>query len=115
MPGVEAVTGNTDRWLNVAAFAAPATTEFGNSPRNGFRGPSSWQFDLSLSKRVPLSGRAALDLRLDGFNLFNVDQYGNPARDFSTPLTFGVLSPLNNGPTGTGTARQFQLGLRLNF
>jgi hypothetical protein len=51
-------------------------------------------------------------LRLDGFNVFNIDQYGNPARDFSLPLTFGLPSPLNSGPTGTGTARQFQLGVR---
>lgn len=113
--GTQPVTEDISRWLNVSAFAAPAATEFGNSPRNGFRGPGSWQFDLSLSKRVPLAGRTSLDLRLDGFNMFNVDQYGNPARDFSAPLTFGVLSPLNNGPTGTGTARQFQLGVRLNF
>lgn len=41
--------------------------------------------------------------------------HGNPAKDFSTPLTFGVLGPLNSGPTGTGTAGQVQLGVRLNF
>jgi hypothetical protein len=115
VPGIEAETGNIPNWLNVSAFAAPAANEFGNSPRNGFRGPGTWQFDLSLNKRVPLAGRASLDLRIDGFNLFNVDQYGSPSRDFSQPLTFGVLSPLNSGPTGTGTARQFQLGVRLNF
>ncbi len=113
--GAEPVTGDINRYLNLAAFAAPAANEFGNSPRNGFRGPSAWQFDLSLSKSVRLMGSSALELRLDGFNLFNVDQYGNPARDFSTPLTFGVLGPLNSGPTGTGTARQLQLGVRLNF
>lgn len=115
MPGVEPVLGGTDLWLTSAAFAAPAANQFGNSPRNGFRGPSAWQFDLSLSKAIRLAGRASLDLRLDAFNLFNLDQYGNPAKDFSAPLTFGVLSPLNSGPTGTGTARQLQLGIRLNF
>lgn len=113
--GVEPVTGDTGRYLNVAAFAAPAANQFGNSPRNGFRGPGAWQFDLSLNKGVRLMGGMSLDLRLDGFNLFNIDQYGNPARDFSAPLTFGVLGPLNSGPTGTGTARQLQLGVRLNF
>ncbi len=115
VPGVEAVTGDFADWLNNAAFAAPAATEFGNAPRNGFRGPRAWQVDLSFNKRVPLGARRSVDLRVDGFNVFSVDQYGNPARDFSTPLTFGVLSPLNSGPTGTGTARQFQLGIRVNF
>jgi hypothetical protein len=113
--GVEPVLGNTDLWLNSAAFAAPAANQFGDSPRNGFRGPSAWQFDLSANREIRLAGRTSLELRLDAFNLFNVNQYGNPAKDFSSQLTFGVLSPLNSGPTGTGTARQLQLGVRLNF
>jgi hypothetical protein len=113
--GAEAVTGDIDRWLNPLAFALPAANEFGNSPRNGFRGPAVWQLDLSLSKRVPLGARASLDLRVDGFNLFNIDQYGTPNRDFSELATFGLPTPLNSQPTGTGTARQFQLGARLNF
>jgi TonB dependent receptor len=114
LSGVTAVTGSTSDWLNNAAFAAPAATEFGNSPRNGFRGPAAWQLDLSLNKAIRVS-RTTVDLRLDAFNVFDIDQFGNPARDFSAPLTFGLLSPLNAGPTGTGTARQIQLGLRVGF
>lgn len=114
VPGVTAVTGDTADWLNNAAFAAPAPTEFGNAPRNGFRGPAAWQLDLSLNKLVRIA-RTNVDLRVDAFNLFNVDQFGNPARDFGAAPTFGLLSPLNAGPTGTGTARQIQLGLRVSF
>ena len=114
--GIEAVTGGTpDAWLNPAAFAVPAANQFGNSPRNGYRGPSNWQVDLSLTKRIRAGGRSAFEIRLDGFNMFNTAQYGNPARVFSQPLTFGKLTPLNSQPTGTGTARQFQLGLRFSF
>ncbi len=113
--GVEAVTGDMGDWLNNAAFVAPEANEFGNAPRNGFRGPSAWQLDLSVNRRVRFGARGSVDLRLDAFNIFNVDQFGNPARDFSAPLTFGILSPLNSGPTGTGTARQFQLGIRFGF
>jgi hypothetical protein len=110
-----AVTGSTAGWLNPAAFAVPAASEFGNSPRNGFRGPGSWQLDLSLNRRVTFGSRRGLELRLDAFNVLDVAQYGNPARVVSQPLTFGLLSPLNSGPTGTGTARQLQLGVRLTF
>ncbi len=115
LTGVEPVAGETAQWFNPAAFALPAATEFGNAPRNGFRGPGAWQVDLSLSRRVRLGGRAGLELRLDGFNIANVDQYGTPARDFTQALTFGTPTPLNSQPTGTGTARQFQLGVRLTF
>jgi len=113
--GVEAVTGNTSNWLNLAAFSAPAAGTFGDAPRNGIRGPGAWQLDLSLAKRVRLGGTRGLQLRVDAFNVFDIDQFGNPARVVSQPLIFGVLSPLNSGPTGTGTARQFQLGLRVDF
>jgi hypothetical protein len=113
--GDDAVTGDIDRWFNPAAFALPAATEFGNSPRNGFRGPGAWQLDLSFSKRVALHGRSSLDLRVDAFNLFNIDQYGTPNRNYSELQTFGLPTPLNTQPTGTGTARQFQLGVRFNF
>lgn len=115
VPGVEPVTGNIERWFNPAAFAVPAATEFGNAPRNGFRGPGAWQLDLSLSKRIPLQARMSLELRIDGFNVLNIDQYGTPNRNFSQAETFGLPTPLNTQPTGTGTARQFQLGARLSF
>jgi hypothetical protein len=49
------------------------------------------------------------------FNLFNRAQYGNPvsARNNST---FGtILATANDGATGTGTSRQLQFMLRLNF
>jgi outer membrane receptor protein involved in Fe transport len=111
----EPLTGDITRWFNPSAFAVPSATEFGNAPRNGFRGPSAWQLDVSLSRRIGLGGRAGLELRVDGFNVANADQYGNPARDFTQPLTFGTPTPLNAQPTGTGTARQFQLGVRLTF
>ncbi len=116
VPGVEAVPGGEPTgWLNVAAFAAPAANEFGNAPRNGFRGPGAWQLDLSLTKRIRVAADSSIEFRIDGFNVFNIDQYGNPNRLVSTPLTFGALTPLNSQPTGTGTARQFQLGVRVEF
>ena len=115
VPGVEAVRGDVAQWFNPAAFRVPTATEFGNAPRNGHRGPGTWQIDMSLSKRLRLAGRTAMELRVDGFNLTNVAQYGTPNRDFTQPLTFGAPTPLNSQPTGTGTARQFQLGLRLTF
>jgi hypothetical protein len=56
-----------------------------------------------------------LTFRLETFNLFNRAQLGNPSSNISTPATFGqIRSPLNRA-VGTGTARQIQLGLRLNF
>lgn len=113
--GVEPVTGDISQWFNPSAFAVPTAGQFGNAPRNGFRGPGAWQIDLSVSRQIRFGSRLSMELRADGFNVFNVDQYGNPARDFTQTLTFGTPTPLNTQPTGTGTARQFQLGARLRF
>lgn len=102
-------------WLNPAAFALPANGVYGNSGRNRFRGPGLWQADIGISKKFRLTESANLDFRTEMFNLFNRAQYGNPvsARNNST---FGtILATANDGATGTGTSRQLQFMLRLNF
>ncbi|MBM3724569.1 MAG: TonB-dependent receptor [Acidobacteria bacterium] len=102
-------------WLNPAAFGMPANGAYGNSGRNGFRGPALWQADLGLTKRLRLTERAALEFRSEAFNLFNRAQFGEPVANLSTP-TFGrILQTANDGATGTGTSRQLQFMLRLNF
>lgn len=116
VPGVDPVTGTKpNAWLNLAAFAAPPASGWGDSGRNAFRAPGLWQIDLSASKRIALAGTTAVDLRIDTFNLLNTALYGLPARSLSEPLTFGILAPANDGPTGTGTSRQLQFSARLSF
>ena len=102
-------------WLNPAAFALPAANTYGNSGRNRFRGPGLWQADLGISKKFRVTEAVNVDFRTELFNMFNRAQYGNPvaARNNST---FGtILVTANDGATGTGTSRQLQFMLRLNF
>jgi hypothetical protein len=102
-------------WLNPAAFAVPAPGAYGNSGRNGFRGPGLWQADLGLAKQIRLSEFLRLDFRAEAFNLFNRAQYGEPVNNISNS-TFGrILITANDGATGTGTSRQLQFMLRLSF
>jgi len=103
-------------WINPAAFAVPAAGTWGNLGRNAFNGPPLWQIDTALAKQVPLTERANLQFRAECFNLLNRAQYGNPLADISVPATFGrITSLVNTTPTGSGTPRQFQLSLRLQF
>lgn len=116
VPGVEPQPESVpSRWLDVAAFASPAATAFGDAPRNGFRAPGLWQLDLAIAKKTRMAGTSSFEVRLEAFNIFNTAQYGAPGRNVSEPLVFGLLAPANEGPTGTGTARQLQLGLRFSF
>jgi hypothetical protein len=69
-----------------------------------------------LAKRIPLSERVQMQFRSEFFNIFNRAQYGLPLADVSTPNTFGeITSVVNVGPVGTGTPRQAQFALRLDF
>jgi len=102
-------------WLNPAAFALPAAGTYGNAGRNRFRGPGLWQADLGVAKKFRLSERLNLDFRTELFNLFNRAQYGNPISSRNSSTFGSILVTANDGATGTGTSRQVQFMLRLNF
>jgi hypothetical protein len=114
VPAGGATPGN---WINSSAFTVPAAGTFGNSGRDIVRGPGLWQVDFGASKRITLSERYQLQFRAEAFNIFNRDQIGAPLSDFSSgPGEFGVITqPVNTTPIGTGTPRQIQLALRLEF
>ncbi len=102
-------------WINPAAFTLVSGSGYGTAPRNLGRGPNLWQADLGLAKSIPISERAELQFRSEFFNLFNRAQYGQPLADLSA-ATFGqIIGTVNPGPVGTGTPRQIQFALRLEF
>ncbi len=116
---------NVAHWINPAAFAAPAG-EFGNAPRNLFAGPGTWQFDLGTGKTFTLTERTRLQFRSEFYNLFNHPQLGQPqatcnvssvgcATGFGTIINSvnQTLSPIT--PVGSGTPRNMQFALRLEF
>src|SRR6185369_15169122 len=42
------------QWFNTAAFTTPTSGTFGNAGRNTIIGPGTLQFDLGLTKNIPL-------------------------------------------------------------
>lgn len=106
-------------WLNPYAFTTPPGGRWGNAGRNLLRAPGIWQMDTSLDKRFALNERFHLAFRADIFNLFNRAQVGKPNVKWTDPKSgtnFGVItSPYTSSPIGTGTPRQIQLALRLEF
>ncbi|MGA7340228.1 MAG: TonB-dependent receptor [Terracidiphilus sp.] len=108
-------------WINPAAFAAPAG-EFGTAPRDLVRGPGTWQIDLSADKTFPLPERGRLEFRTEFYNVFNHPQPGQPQSTFnpsnatgfgSIVNTVNTISPVT--PVGSGTPREIQFALRLEF
>jgi hypothetical protein len=69
---------NGNSYFNTALFSLPALGSPGNSPRRLFYGPGSANFDLALSKKLPLSESKALLFRIEAFNVFNHAQFFGP-------------------------------------
>ncbi len=116
---------NVAHWINPAAFTLPAG-EFGNAPRNLLRGPGTWQIDMGAAKTFAFTESAHLEFRSEFYNIFNHPQLGQPQSVFnpSSPNGFGsiintvnlntaIVSPIT--PVGSGTPREIQFALRLEF
>ena len=103
------------QWLNPAAFSVPASRTWGNLGRHHRPGPGLAQVDFALQPKIPIVERKELVFRVETFNLFNRTLAGNPGTTFTSPASFGIVNSGLNRTIGTGTSRQLQLALRLNF
>ena len=62
-----------------------------------------------------------MELRIEGYNVFNHPHFKNPGADASAlgnlvgSSQFGVITSTVTQPDGTTSARQLQVGLRLSF
>jgi hypothetical protein len=122
-PGGRWISGTNFNWINPAAFTAVTDPDsYGDTPRNIVRGPDLWQTDLGLSKRIPLSERAQLQFRCEIFNLFNRAQYSLPLEEIWLPpagTSAASIEPqvstASTTPIGTGTPREIQFALHIEF
>ena len=109
-----AVLGRPEQWFDPAAFRLQAAGTFGDTGRGDFIGPNLRTIDLAFVKhaRGRRSATAAVELRLEVFNVLNRANFGSPAliafagnADNEPPLaSFGRIS---NTVT---SSRQIQLG-----
>lgn len=100
--------GRTEtQWLNIAAFARPATNQLGTLPRNAAQGPSFLSTDLSVSKSFPIRGSVKLQVRVDVFNLFNQRNY-KTVETSMTNTNFGMVTEYE-------AQRILQFGAKITF
>jgi hypothetical protein len=80
--------------------------------RNSVMGPDYVAVDLRLSRKVPLHGRASLQVIAEAFNLLNRVNYAGVNNTWGTALeprtTLGEYTSAND-------PRQLQFGVRLQF
>src|SRR5262249_4879861 len=96
VPGVNPFVENGGRlFLIPAAFSTPLPGTYGNLQRGSLHGPNFRQMDLMLSKHVPTAGNQNIELRVEVFNLFNVDDFMNPAATLPNALPSNSLAEAN--------------------
>ncbi len=98
---------STSQWFNTGAFLPPPNFTFGNVGRNTVIGPGLVNLDLVLAKSFHIGEKLRVELRAEGFNVFNHPNYNIIGRILNDP-TFGrVLSQLD--------PRQLQFGAKVVF
>ena len=111
------------RRINPAAFSIPTSGQ-GNEPRNALRGFDFFNTDLSLRKRIPLTERIALQLRLDAYNALNHANFANPSSFQNANLAsanFGIATSMLYNAFGggsiqsSGAPRSLQISLKFQF
>jgi hypothetical protein len=113
--------GGKTWFRNIGAFAEPNFGGPGNIGRNQFFGPGFVNFDLSFSKKTKITERTDLELRIEGYNIFNHPHFTNPGADLNSlgnlhdSSLFGVITSTASRPDSTTSARQMQVALKFNF
>jgi hypothetical protein len=113
--------GNKAFFTNPDVFAEPQYGRPGNVGRNHFYGPNFVNFDLSFAKHMSLTERVGLELRFEGYNIFNTPHFTNPGADangLGNLLNSGIFGQITGTVTrvdGTTSARQMQVAMKLTF
>lgn len=98
-----------DQWFNQDAFSVlPAFTRRANPwTIDGLRGPSFRNLDMTINKKVPITERLALELRMEAYNLTNSFMGRNPEIN-PTSGSFGQVTR----QLATHSGREWQYSAR---
>jgi hypothetical protein len=102
----------TNQYFDTTPFSIEEIGTFGNTGRNFFHGPGFNYTNLSITKDIHFTADATryVQLRLEGFNVFNHANFAPPSGTFQSP-TFGVVTSVDhssevNGDPSPGRAVQ---------
>ncbi len=93
----------------IASFTPLQMGEFGNTGRNFFRAPGSFNMDASLLKRTRINERFNMEIRADMTNFTNTPTFGAPTATVSSNIFGRIRDTVISG------SRKIQLGAKINF
>jgi hypothetical protein len=78
--------------MTTSMFAKAANQhDFGNIPRNSFRGPGYFDTDLNLTKTIPIHERYRFTIGAFFYNILNHPNFDNPYNNVAVGSTFGQI------------------------
>ena len=90
-------------------FASENGAQFGSAPRNFLTGPAYINVDAGVFKRISITERVDLQLRIEALNLLNEANFGNPQGDINNN-DFGFIT----NTIGIGE-RNLRFAARISF
>jgi len=110
--GPASVCLNNDGSTFQVPLVSPPAGCNGNLGRNRFTSPDFFQWDMRLSRRIPLGERFKIDVIADAFNLLNRTNIA-AVNQVCDPLAGSTCSA--GQPTASYDARQFQFALKVSW
>ena len=99
--------GSIAHFFNTSAFSIPAPGTLGNSTRNMIYGPGLIDFDLSVSKNVPIRDVQGVNIQFAATNFLNHPHFTSIDTNLNSP-TYGQI-------VGVGGMRRITLSVRYHF
>ncbi len=112
-------------WYNPSCFVSPASTQvgpgygFGNAAVGGLRTQRFNSVDFSLIKKIPIRESEAVELRFEGFNVFNHVVWSEPGASIA-PSYSSSAGAVSYGTAGAissiaSTPRELQMAAKFTF
>lgn len=126
LPGCSLKGGKSaTEWYNPTCFVSPASPQvgpgygFGNSAVGGLRTQAFNDLDFSLIKNIPIRESRSVQLRFEGFNVYNHVVWGEPGVSIS-PSFSSSTGAVSYGSAGAissiaSTPRELQMAAKFTF
>jgi hypothetical protein len=109
-------------WYNPACFVVPPEYTFGNTERNGFRGPDYDDSDIAIFKNFNFTESMYLQFRAESYNTLNRTNFSPPGGSAtgSSPQIGGTVTSDIDSSTfmqilSAAPARQIQFAMKFVF
>ncbi|MGB7209885.1 MAG: hypothetical protein WBD27_14585, partial [Pyrinomonadaceae bacterium] len=93
--------------LKAGLLGSPAPGTFGNFPLNSLNGPSYFNLDVSVTKRIPITERVRFEIKLTSINVLNYANFIYGAQNFDS-TTFGLITTQRGDARGMNVIGQLR-------